>query len=399
MRTHARSSEMPNAEKADRGTRILSTTDAVIWVVAILALMVSACDPSTSARGTSDAPATGSSEGIPDSAPSRTYGLGEFPVFPQGALPGSTDKALQAALDAAVEEGGLTGVTAAVVVVDRGSWTGAAGSAKGIRLTPDSLSPTHSSGKTIVAAEVLRLAEEGVLDLDDPASEHLPPELGFFDANGASIRQVLGMRSNIPDLNEDDGYYPAEQASTPVKVFRMLPEPKAPPGNRAGYASTNYVLLGTIIEHAAGRPLAEVLRSDVLDDPNLEGLVYTVEDALASDGWGVESTPGALARWGYQLYGGFVLSDASLREMTDFRGDWYGLGVMDLSSDYGTLAVGHEGESSVTTCCSLIRLVALPESGVVVSVQAHTPPTDHPYDSYNSQVVRLTQVLEEAALG
>ena len=47
-------------------------------------------------------------------------------------------------------------------------------------------------------------------------------------------------------------------ASTPVEVFRMLPEPKAPPGNRAGYASTNYVLLGTIIEHVTGRPLAEV---------------------------------------------------------------------------------------------------------------------------------------------
>jgi CubicO group peptidase (beta-lactamase class C family) len=207
------------------------------------------------------------------------------------------------------------------------------------------------------------------------------------------------MRSNIPDLNEEDGYYPAEQASTAVEVFRMLPEPKAPPANRAGYASTNYVLLGTIIEHATGRPLAEALRSDVLDEPSLEELVYTVEHALAADGWGVESTPAALARWGYELYGGFVLSDASLREMTDFQGDWYGLGIMDLSGDYGTLAVGHEGESSVTTCCSLIRLVALSEEGVVVSVQANTEATDHVYDTYNSQVVRLTQILRDAAQG
>jgi hypothetical protein len=47
----------------------------------------------------------------------------------------------------------------------------------------------------------------------------------------------------------------------------------------------------------------------------------------------------------------------------------------------------------------LIRLVALPEEGVVVSVQANTPSTDHPYDSYNSQVVRLTQVLKDTAQG
>lgn len=357
-------------------------------------LVLGSCDSGSGAAGR-----TGAGEGGTDSALGRVYELGEFPEFPDGAMPGSIAEALQAALDAIVEEGTFPGVTAAIIVADVGSWSGAAGAADGVPLTPDSASPIHSSGKTVVAAEVLRLAEEGLLDLDDLASEYLPPELGFFDANGATIRQVLGMRSNIPDLNEEDGYYPAEQASTPVKVFRMLPEPKAPPGNRAGYASTNYVLLGTIVEHVTGRPLAEVLRSDVLDDPGLEGLLYTVEDALAADGWGVEATPAALARWGYELYGGFVLSDASLREMTDFQGDWYGLGVMDLSTEYGTLAVGHEGESSVTTCCSLIRLVALSEEGVVISVQANTATTDHLYDTYNSQVVRLTQVLKDTARG
>ena len=289
-----------------------------------------------------------------------------------------------------------------MIVADRGSWAGAAGSADGVALTPDSATPTHSSGKTVVAAEVLRLAEEGLLDLDDRASEYLPPELGFFDANGATIRQVLGMRSGIPDLKEftpDGGAYPAERASSVVEVFRKLPEPKQRPPTPAGYASTNYVLLGAIIEHVTGRPLAEVLRSDVLGSPALEGFAYTVEDALASDGYGVRVTPSSLARWGYELYGGFVLSDPSLDEMTDFQGDWYGLGVMDLSSEYGTLAVGHEGESSAPQCCSLIRLVAIPEEGVVISVQANTPATDHPWDTYNSQVVRLTQVLRDAAQG
>jgi D-alanyl-D-alanine carboxypeptidase len=374
-------------------TRISSTTLGSIKVLSILALVGAAC---------SSTPATAPRESGADTGPDtpRTYALGEFPPFPDEALPGSTAQMLQAALDAVVEEGTFNGVTAAVIVADRGSWAGAAGSADGITLTPDSPTPTHSSGKTVVAAEVLRLAEDGMLDLDDPASEYLPPELSFFDANGATIRQVLGMRSGIPGLKEftpEGGFYPAERASTAVDVFRMLPEPKRSPPTRAGYASTNYVLLGTIIEHVTGRPMAEVLRSDVLGDPGLDGFVYTVEDALASDGWGVQATPASLARWGYELYGGFVLSDASLREMTDFQGEWYGLGVMDLSSEYGTLAVGHEGESSVTTCCSLIRLLALPEEGVVISVQANTPPADRPYDSYNSQLVQLTQAMRDAA--
>jgi CubicO group peptidase (beta-lactamase class C family) len=359
-------------------------------LMTVAAIVSTACSASSAPR---TAPRDGSTE------PSRTYALGGFPEFPQTALPDETATALQEVLDEAVEDGTFRGVTAAVIVADHGSWTGAAGSADGIPLTPDSLSPTHSSGKTIVAAQVLRLVEDGKLGLDDPASERLPPELAFFDANGATIRQVLGMRSGIPDLKEftaKGGFYPAERAPTAVEVFRRLPEPKVRPPTRAGYASTNYVLLGTIIEHVTGRPLARALRSDVLDNPGLDGFVYTVEDALAADGWGVQATPASLARWGYELYGGFVLSDASLRDMTDFRGEWYGLGVMDLSSEYGTLAVGHEGESTVTTCCSLIRLVALPVEGMVISVQANTPSSDHPYDTYNSEVVLLTQALWDA---
>ena len=211
---------------------------------------------------------------------------------------------------------------------------------------------------------MLRLIEDGRLDLDDRASEHLPPELSFFDANGATIRQVLGDAQWHPGPERGGRLLPGRASIHPRQRVQKAARIDGTARVRAGIlASTNYVLLGTIIEHAAGRPLAEVLRSDVLDHPGLEGLVYTVENALAADGWGVESTAASLARWGYELYGGFVLSDASLREMTEFNGAWYGLGVMDLSSSYGTLAVGHEGESSVTTCCSLIRLVALPEGG------------------------------------
>lgn len=146
-------------------------------------------------------------------------------------------------------------------------------------LEPDTKRPTHSSAKTIVAAQVLRLVEEGRLSLDDPASGYLPRELAFFDTNGATIRQVLGMRSGIPDLNEYDGFYPAEQAATVAEVFRKLPEPTVSPGSELHYASTNYVLLGTIVEHALGRPLSEAFRSGVLDRTGLDGITYTVGGA------------------------------------------------------------------------------------------------------------------------
>jgi D-alanyl-D-alanine carboxypeptidase len=324
------------------------------------------------------------------------YALGRFPGFPTGAIADPTAAQLQRVLDEAIQAGPFEGITAAVVVADHGSWVGASGSAGGTTLTPETRRPTHSSAKTIVAAQVLRLAEKGQLDLDDPASRSLPPELAFFDANGATVRQVLGMRSGIPDLNESAGYYPAEQAATTVEVFRKLSKPRVAPGQELHYASTNYVLLGAIVEHLTGRPLSDALRAGVLDRPGLGGIAYTVEGALAADGWGVETTPASWARWGYELYGGSVVAEASLREMTDFQGDWYGLGTFDFTDTFGTLAVGHYGESSVTTCCSVIKLAALPEEGVVISVQADTGDSISDRDYFRA-LDALARSLRDAA--
>ena len=265
--------------------------------------------------------------------------------------------------------------------------------------------------------EALRLVGESPREEGTVLAEPLSFEAFFEDQARTLFRRLCAVTGNAAEAEEimQDAFLALWERwdrvstladptgylyRTAMNVFRRRRRRAAvDPGGPPFYAGTHYVLLGTIVEHVTGRPLAEVVRSDVLDDPGLDGLVYTVEDALASDGWGVRATPGSLARWGYELYGGFVLSDASLREMTDFQGEWYGLGVMDLSSDYATLAVGHEGESSVLTCCSVVRLVALPEEGMVISVQANTEPTDRPYDTYNSQVVSLTQTLRDAARG
>ena len=90
--------------------------------------------------------------------------------------------------------------------------------------------------------------------------------------------------------------------------------------------------------------------------------------------------------------------DASLREMTDFGGEWYGLGVMDLSSEYGALAVGHEDQFRRYLLLLDPSRGAAGE-GLVISVQANTEATDQPYDTYNHELVRLTEVLRDAARG
>ena len=297
--------------------------------------------------------------------------LGDFPEFPEGTLSATMTASLQAVLDEAVEEGLIQGVTAAVIVGNSGSWSGAVGvDAEGNALTPDTRLMTASSGKTVTAAQVLRLVDEGKLGLDDLAADHLPPEIAFYDANGASLREVLGMRSGIPD---PPGYEAlVDSGSTPAELLEKIPGPLFPAGSQIAYENINYVLLGMIIEHVTGGSLWEALRSGVLDRPGLNGLMYLQKDALAADGWKIESDPASLARWGYELYGGFVLSDTALSEMADFQGDWYGLGAIDLSQGtpgipggYGIPAIGHGGLGPSHS----VMLVAFPESPVVVAVQ------------------------------
>jgi len=346
-------------------------SSALRTMTAAMAILIAGCSTSpegpTPAEPTSEV-ATGTT--APSPQPSPTFTLGEFPAFPKGPLPESVAASLQAVLDEAVEQGPFLGVTAAVIVGDSGSWSGASGvDLEGDPLTPEARLLIASVGKTVTAAQVLRLVEEGKLGLDDPAADHLPPEVAFFDANGATIREVLGMRSGIPDPPEAL----VDSGSTPAELLEGTFGPLFPAGTRISYANINYILLGTIIEHVTGRPLWDVLRSGVLDRPGLEGLVYRVKDALAADGGGIESDPASLARWGYELYGGFVLSDASLRQMTDFQGDWYGLGAIDFSQGtpaipggFGIPAVGHGGLEPANAAI----LVTFPQTDVVVAVQA-----------------------------
>ena len=44
----------------------------------------------------------------------------------------------------------------------------------------------------------------------------------------------------------------------------MVLADRAPPGETFEYTNTNYFLLGLVIEHVRGRPIAEVLRDGVL---------------------------------------------------------------------------------------------------------------------------------------
>lgn len=296
-----------------------------------------------------------------------------FPAITGRSLEHAKAAALQMEIERWVSTGLLTGVTAAVVSHGR-VWSGAAGVDRtGAPLTPRTGLAIASITKTFVAAEVLRLVEEGKVRLDAPASAYVRSPLL---ANGATVRDLLGMRSGIPqDVVAKIG--DTRQAWTAQRALAGVPLHLSKPGVAFEYNNANYWLLGLLIEHVRGVSLGAALEQGPFQQAGLTRISLQSERPLPPplalpaddrdipipknpDGYlpfrsmatyagaagGIASDAPTTARWGYELYGGHVLSEAMLKEMLDVRdGDGYGLGLMDFTSPPANLeAVGHEGE-------------------------------------------------------
>jgi D-alanyl-D-alanine carboxypeptidase len=320
---------------------------------------------------------------------------------------------LQEVLDDAAGPVGMT----ATLMTPEGSWSGAAGTADGARaMTPADQLAIGSITKSLVAAQVMQLVEAGELRLDEPAAGRLPPSLDF-DVNGATISHLLAMRSGIPDyvdalwtsLSTDQ-----LRAWTTDEVLALVATHRAPTGETHRYSSTDYVLLGLILEHVRGRPLAEVLRAGVLSGEGYERLIYQPHErptepmAMPSnapadtfdDGGGylpslaattaagpagaMASDSATLARWWSRLCGGQVVSASSLDEMTNFDdGDGYGLGLFDRTDAHGSPAVGNGGVQVGFTAYA----ACLPEPGSVVAVLSNGASLDAIIEVANDLVV------------
>ena len=106
------------------------------------------------------------------------------------------DQRLTEALDARLRQFGVRGASAAVILPDGSAHPIVGGlSHDTVPIRADMLFAIGSITKNVVAALVLRLAEEGVLSLEDPLHRWLPtyPRID----STITIRQLLSHRSGI----------------------------------------------------------------------------------------------------------------------------------------------------------------------------------------------------------
>ncbi len=186
---------------------------------------------------------------------------------PSSALKPIDQAALQSVVEKAVKDMQVPGAVVAIRT-PQGSYTVAVGTTELDKKTPPAPN-THfriaSNSKTMTAALVVLLAQDGKLKFTDPVSDYV---LDVPNGDHITVADLLTMRSGLynytsaPELAAQLDADPAK-VWTPQEVLAIAfaHPPNAAPNTKYEYNNTNYALLGLIAEKAGGRPLAEQLQN------------------------------------------------------------------------------------------------------------------------------------------
>lgn len=246
--------------------------------------------------------------------------------------------------------------------------------------TPATVHAIGSITKQFTAACILKLQEQGRLQVEDSLSKHLPGVPP--DKRGITLHHLLTHSAGFPGAIGDDNTaidgadYTRLALGTPLKFA---------PGTGFEYSNVGYSLLGIIVEHVTGMALEDHLRTALLAPAGLAHTAYRFADPAVEElaigyrkdgtrwgtmldhptvnggpGWhlrgngGMLSTTHELAAWVQALHDRRVLSDASVKAMFaphveegQGAGSHYGYGWALFRTPRGTRLITHNGGNGV----------------------------------------------------
>jgi CubicO group peptidase (beta-lactamase class C family) len=163
----------------------------------------------------------------------------------------------------------------AVAIVDRGKVVkqtvrGLASVELGVPMTARISFPLASLSKVFTGAAVMKLVERGQISLDDPVSKtltELPPAWAKV-----TVRQCLDHTTGLPDLLDDGEQLRADDRDVLLRKLAQLPV--EPPGARAKYNQTGYMLISMLIERVSGQPFQEFVVREVFKPVDMASTRY-----------------------------------------------------------------------------------------------------------------------------
>lgn len=264
----------------------------------------------------------------------------------------------------------------------------------GEKVSKDAQFKIASITKPFVATIILQLMEEGKIQLEDKASKYLKDidflhfkNLHFYNnenhSEAITIEQLLSHRSGLADIFNDKGdqfltevfHNPQKQYSPETIVkkyyqYELNKQAHFKPGDDFFYSDMNYVLLGLLIQEIDKVPLAEAIRTRILERLNMKNTYLQFYELALGDlqqvhqyieetdmtevntsfdwaGGGLVSTSTDLAIFIKALFENQLINKASLQKMvamkvTKKNHNRYGLGLYE--SEYnGDVFYGHYG--------------------------------------------------------
>ena len=192
---------------------------------------------------------------------------------------------LEARVRAAMAEARVPGLALSIVANGELHYAAGFGVASvedgGPPITPETIFRIGSTSKPIAALVILRLVDEGRLELDTPIREILPDfalsEAGAVDR--ITLRMLLNHRSGLPSAANYLGA--REPGEFRRLVYETLPEFPllSPPGQRWSYSNPGIDLAALVAETATGEHYADLARRLVFEPL---GLTRTTHDPLVA---------------------------------------------------------------------------------------------------------------------
>jgi CubicO group peptidase (beta-lactamase class C family) len=205
-------------------------------------------------------------------------------------------------------------------------------------ITCDTRFRIGSITKQFTAAAILKLQEQGKLNVNDPISKYFPD---WPKGREVILRHLLTHSSGIHNFTAKPVFQTNVTVATPLEAlvssFKNDPYDFIP-GEQFRYCNSGYVLLGAVIEKASGESYASFLRKTFFKPLGMENTgVYPSAGSLTNEALGYSYENGSVRRsvdwnmsnvaaagnlystardlslWNEALFGGRVLSAASLR--------------------------------------------------------------------------------------
>ena len=222
--------------------------------------------------------------------------------------------------------------------------------------------------KQFTAVAIMLLNERGLVDLDAPVKTYLQDAPDAWD--GVTVRHLLTHTAGVPNFTDFDDYGASKTLPATIDslIGRFRDRPlDFQPGEGWSYSNSGYILLTAIVEKASGKSYAEFVAETLFQPlgmadsgydshaavlprrasgyaPTARGIVNAdyIDMSIPQGAGALYSTTRDLLKWEQGLFGGRLLTPASLALLTTPVRNQYAFGLA-VTQAGGNTTIAHSG--------------------------------------------------------